>query len=317
VARRLTGGRGRNNLTRKPMIRTTTLLFSAALLAGGLFTSLSAQQARPGTPGENRGGPRFTEEQREAWRNLSPEERRERARQWQEQRAPGEAPRPAPAADPGPAPEKYIDQLEFRSILSLGGVTQFSLHNPWEGRSFVVTGEQSRNGVEVVEFNEAENSLTIRHEGETRTLALRAARVADLPQDQDMGRGQRREEWEARREEFRVLHEKWRTAVAQSPELQEIDAQFRELGQEFRQTAQALREAGRDSPEGERLREQMRETRQEFQLLSEYTVLKLQDHPDFSDRDRENMQQVVRMMSGRGEGRRGGWGERAGDQSAR
>jgi hypothetical protein len=290
------------------MIRITCILGSAALLMGGFFTGLSAQQE-----GE-REGRRFSEEQRREFMQLSPEERRERARQWREAREGGETTpqRAQPEVPQEPAPEQYIDQLVFRSILTLDGVTQFSLHNPWENRTFWISQEQGRNGVEVVEFKADENTLTIRHEGETRDLALSSARVAEL-QEAPNARDSRRQAWEQRREELRELHEKWRSAVAESAELQELDQQFRELGGEFRQTIQAMRELPEDSPERQQLRAQLHEMREDFSLLSEYTVLQLQNNPNFNEQDVDSMQRLVRMMAARGDdSARGGWEGRRG-----
>src|SRR5690606_18560827 len=119
----------------------------------------------------------------------------------------------------------------------------FSLHNPFEERTFWGSVEEGRNGVEVVEFSAEENALTIRHEGETKKLPLSAARVAELRENPGESREERRARWEARREEFRQFREKWEAAVADSPELQEVQNQFRELGGEFRENMRALRAA--------------------------------------------------------------------------
>ncbi len=288
---------------------------SSVVLLSGMTLTLTAQEER-GRAG--RDGPRLSPEQRQELQELSPEQRRERMRELREARG-NESAEPAPAAVAAEKPEKYVDQLEFRSILSLDGTTQFSLHNPFEARTFWVSAEESRNGVEVVAFDVEKNVLTIRHEGESRELPLSVARVVEMEEEAPAEtREQRRARWEARREEFRQLREKWEAAVAESPELQEVQSQFRELGGEFRDHIRAMREAEEGTPEHQQARAQLREMREEFNLLSEYAKLQLRENPNFTERDLENLGRASRMMAfgdrdrrrGGGEGNRGERGER-------
>lgn len=290
------------------MIRFTCLVGSAAVLLSGITLTVSAQEEREAPViRENR---RPTSAEREGWREMSPEQRQERVRQWRESRDEGES---TPASKAEAKPEKVIDQLEFRSILTLEGKTQFSLHNPFEERTFWVSAGESRNGVEVVEFKDKENVLVIRYEEETRELPLTIARVVEL-EDPKGSREDRRARWNARREEYHKLHEKWEAAVAESPELQEVQQQFRELGGDFREKIQALRAADEGSPEQLKLRGEMTEMREEFTLLSEYAQLQLRDNPEFSEDDLENMGRATRMMAFRGDHNRGGDHNRRGGE---
>lgn len=271
---------------------------------------LPAQEAGESTNDEAvESAPSLTPDERRArWeemRGASDEERRQRMEQWREARE-GRA----EETPEGAAPERYIDQLEFRSILSLGGVTQFSLRNPYENRTLTLSTEEGRNGVEVVEFDAESNALTISHEEETRTLYLRTSRVAEMAvaTNEDEERGSRREQWEARRQRFEEFRAAWDKAAEDSPELREIQTQFRELGGAFRQNREALRAAEEGTPEHQRLQEQEREMREEFRLLGEYSMLEVQRNPAFAEQDVDSLRGMMRGMAWRSgdDDRRGG-----------
>lgn len=281
------------------MSKNLSAFLMAAIFVGGLFGSLSAQEQRGADE-----APRLTpEERREQWTQMRGEAERDRAerlRQFRERRG------TAGASDEA-VPESYLDQLEFSSVLSMGGETQFTLRNRFEDRTLVLTEERGRNGVEVVEFDRAANALTVSHEGETRTLHLRASRVAALA-EQPSERDLRRQMWEERREQIQRFRETWREAAETSPELREIEAQFRDLGGDFRQNRAALQEAEPGTPEYQRLRQREQEMREEFRLLAEYSMLEVRRNPAFAEEDVGSVHGMMRgMMVGedRREGRRG------------
>lgn len=285
------------------MIRYLFAIIAAAALTGGFSSTLSAQEA-PDSAGERatETAPRLTPEQRRAqWqemRNGSAEERRARLEELREAR------RAASVEDGQAEADSYLGRLEFRSIVSIGGVTEFTLHDPETNRSLVVSTEEGTNGIEFVEFNAETNALTVSHEGETRTLHLRSARVDALERDRG---DDRRERWEERREQFRAFRERWERAAENSPELREIEQQFEELGGAFRENWEALRNAEDGTPEHRQLVERQRAMREEFRLLSQYSLMEVERNPAFEEQDAE----VVRgMMRGMMRGRDGGRGDR-------
>lgn len=83
-------------------------------------------------------------------------------------------PPPRPERPPGPQP---LDQIEFRGMAKLGGNLEFSLFDPTEKRSFWIGVGKSEGGFSVVEFNEAEGAVVVRHDGRTRTITLRESKV--------------------------------------------------------------------------------------------------------------------------------------------
>jgi hypothetical protein len=291
------------------MIRTILGIFVAALFTGGLSSTLVSQEASPDIAVEP---PRLTpEDRRSQWeqmRELAPDDRRARLQELRGNRTRGES--QAQAEDPvGPPPENYLEQLEFRSLRSLDGVTEFGLRNPYENRTFVVSAGESRNGVEVVEFDAEQSALKLKHEGKTHTLYLQRSRVAELDVSQDEVGDQRREMWQERRERFRQFRETWQQAAEDSPELRAIEGQFRELVGDFRENRVALQNAPEGSPERERLQGQEREMREEFRLLTEYSMLEVRKNPAFESNDVEALGGMMRWMmySGeRGDGRSGG-----------
>lgn len=288
------------------MTKPSITILAAALFAAGSF--LVAQEAAPAPDGANAEAPRLTpEERRERWerlRNLGPEERRAQIEQWREGRGgPSEA-----ALDSGRSespPENYLEQLEFRSILTLDGITEFSLRNPWEGRTFLISDGNPRNGIEVVEFDAEQGALTLRHEGDTRTLHLQASRVATLEDaEQDWTPERRREMWEARRERFQQFQETWQEAVENSEELREIERQFGELVGEFRENRGRMRDMAPGSDEWDQARAQEHQMREEFRLLTEYSLLEIKENPAFEGQDVEALERMMRGMMMR----QGAWG---------
>ncbi len=160
----------------------------------------------------------------------------------------------------------------------------------------------------MVEFDSEQSALTLRHEGETRTLYLQRSRVVELDESQRGEQDSRREMWEDRRERFRQFRETWQQAAEHSPELREIEGQFRDLAGDFRETRSALRDAEPGTPDHERLRVQEQEMREEFRLLTEYSILEMRKNPAFDPQEVESLQGMMRGMmfrGERGEGRRG------------
>jgi hypothetical protein len=289
------------------MNRYLSAFVALAVLVGGTPSWLPAQE----TPDSNTEAtsvapPRLTpDERRQRWEEMrgnTEEERRQRMAQWRQNREEREA----QATLQEPAPENYIDQLEFRSILSLAGVTQFSLRNPYENRTLVVSAQEGRNGVEVVGFDADSNSLTIRHGEETRTLSLQTSRVVEMAAPQQNDAGSRREMWDARRERFQEFRATWERAAETSPELREIQTQFRELGSDFRRNREVLQAAKEGSPQHQQAQARELEMREEFRLLTEYSMLEVQQNPAFAPEDIESIQGMMRGMMWRSdEGHRG------------
>lgn len=278
------------------MIRSLVGIFAVAWGLGGFAPALISQETNQESAGEL---PRLTpEERREQWeqmRQLSPEERRARLAELRARRG-GEVAETVPEIQP---PESYLDQLEFRGIQSLDGVIEFSLYNPYEERTILLSADQGRNGLEVVGFDREQDALTLEHEGETRTVYLQRARVAELSEAEsrpDAERDERRERWERRRERFREFRQTWEEAAKSSPELRQIEQQFGELVGDFRENRSALRDAPEGSPEREELQEQERAMREEFRLLSEFSVMEMKKNPAFQAEDVDSMEGMLRGL---------------------
>src|SRR5690625_884560 len=267
------------------------------------------------------GAPRLTpEERREQWsrtRGLAPEDQRARLNELRENRlqnrgdlADSEAvqAREDVVEETDQEEGTWLEQLQFRSIVSLDGRTEFRLHDPVNERAFSVSENESRAGVEVVSFDPEQNALTLRHEGEVRELFLERARVAEMAEPTDREE-MRRQRWRQWRERMRDFREKWDQAKVDSPELQAIEAQFEELGADFRRNREALRNAEEGSEERRQLELQQREMREEFRLLTEYSVLELRKHPAFEPEELQGMERMMGRMMGQ-RGRRGNRGDR-------
>lgn len=312
------------------MINQSVLAVLIVFLTGS-FSVLLSQDNGPD------GAPRLTpEERRERWgrmRGEAPEDQRARLAELRENRLQNreepvtDAASVSEAEDLGENVEQeertWLEQLQFRSILTLDGTTEFRLHDPVDERTFSVSENEGRAGVEVVSFDSEQNALTIRHEGKERQLFLERARVAELTESDQMSENEelRRQRWQQWRERMHDFREKWDQAKADSPELQEIEVQYQELGADFRRTREALRNAEEGSEEHRQLQVQQREMREEFRLLSEYSLLELQKHSSFEPEELQGMQRMMgRMMNQRGGGgnrgnRWGGRGAQTGGES--
>ncbi len=298
--------------------RSIRILLAASVAFGASVTALLAQETEPAERERRpRGG------QWEEFRNLPPEERRARMEQWRNmsdeeraamrermraERAERAEPPTPPTPELPPKPEKAIDQWLFRSVLTLEGRTQFSLHNPWENATFWIGEGDTRRGVKVVSHQADENTLTIRVEEEEKTLPLTTSRVAALPEEREDPRADRRAEWAERREQFNRFRAAWEEAAKTSPELREIESQFRQLAEEFRDLRQAARDLPEDAPERQQLRLQQREMFEEVRLLSEMATLQARQHPAFEDENIDNMERMIArglMFQGDGSGQPG------------
>lgn len=108
-----------------------------------------------------------------------------------EERRPEPRPRPEPPRGPQP-----LDQLEFRGLTKFGGELAFSLYDATESRSFWIGVGQSEAGFNVVEYDEGEDAVVVRHDGNTRTVALHESKVQEMPESEarpaQRGSGDRR-----------------------------------------------------------------------------------------------------------------------------
>jgi hypothetical protein len=86
-------------------------------------------------------------------------------------------PPPQPQRPPPPAQPQPLDRLEFRSIARFNGVETFSLFDPTENRRFWLGLNQTDSGFTVTDYNPKEDSVVVKHEGKTRTIALHEAKI--------------------------------------------------------------------------------------------------------------------------------------------
>ncbi len=315
-------------------MKTILAALAVAIFVGvlGAGTELFSQESG------RREAPRLTpEERRSRWnemRGRTPEQRRARLEELREERLEARpeserveateeqrTPEGSIADDFGGAEESLLSRLEFRSVIAIDGVTEFSLHDTLEERTFLISSKEGRNGLEVIEFKPETNALTLRHGEETRTLYLRAARVAEVEQSQqlDSEQARRQERWRQRREQFQQFRSNWEQAAAESPELRQIETHFQELMRDYGENRSQLESAADGTPEHAQLREQQQAMREEFRLLTEYSVMEMRKNPAFAQQDVDMLERMLRGMMFRSNrdrnrdgGRSGGEGWRRG-----
>lgn len=240
-------------------------------------------------------------------------------------------PAPPPAADetppppPEPAPEppqqrpaprgaegaELLDRLEWRGILSVDEKVQFSLHDPADNRGFWIGFDDATRGVEVAEYDEEENTLTLRQGEETRTLSLSGSSVAALeeqappdppalvqtPSAAAAPEGDAAEDVpEGLDEEARRVAELWGEAIEGSAQLREVDDRFRELRLETERVEQAMEQVPPEAPEFEALVTRRRELEEEARVLSEAALVEARTNPVLQDEAGEEFGDALRQQ---------------------
>ena len=87
-----------------------------------------------------------------------------------------------PDTRPEPQPSGAISKLvEFRGIFTLDNITQFSLYNKRENKSYWVSESQPEGGISIVNYYELSKAITVSMNGRTERLTLMSATNAPLP----------------------------------------------------------------------------------------------------------------------------------------
>lgn len=94
-----------------------------------------------------------------------------------------EPPRQARARPTPPRQPQPLDKLEFRSIANFGGKRTFSLFDPTQNRSYWLGIDETEAGFTVVDYQEKEDSVVVRHEGRTRTVPLHVSKIQAMAQE--------------------------------------------------------------------------------------------------------------------------------------
>jgi hypothetical protein len=85
-----------------------------------------------------------------------------------------------PGTAPVEAPPSPLDRLELRGITTVGGSPVFSIFDPGSSRGYWVGVNENFAGVTVSEFNDRDESLTVRSGPHVRTLRLKEARIVAM-----------------------------------------------------------------------------------------------------------------------------------------
>ena len=83
-----------------------------------------------------------------------------------------------PELQPSGAISKLV---EFRGLITLGNVTQFSLYNKRENKSYWVSKNQSEGGISIGHYDERSKAITVSLNGRTERLTLMSATNTPLP----------------------------------------------------------------------------------------------------------------------------------------
>ena len=85
-------------------------------------------------------------------------------------------------ARPELQPSGAISKLvEFRGLITLGNVTQFSLYNKRENKGYWVSENQSEGGISIGHYDERSKAITVSMNGRTERLTLMSATNTPLP----------------------------------------------------------------------------------------------------------------------------------------
>lgn len=86
-----------------------------------------------------------------------------------------------PAPPPMVAPPVVANQLEFKGVLDLGGVTRFSVFDKRTGKSQWLELNQMHGDMQVVRYDERKNSIMVRSGGRTEEIAMKKADGKSMP----------------------------------------------------------------------------------------------------------------------------------------
>ena len=191
-----------------------------------------------------------------------------------------------------------LENLELRSVISMGGRPQFSLSDRARDISFWIALNETRHGIQVTEYLRDSNQIVVRYDGRTRRIGLSDVEIGPLTtQTQEssqastgvrpaFGGGERSDQ---RNPEERMRHilETWDTQIRDNPRLRDIDEHMGEHYREFQNLRQSMwNTTDHDSPEFQRLRERRLELREEMQVLHTLTQREVENNPAFEDIDR-------------------------------
>lgn len=87
----------------------------------------------------------------------------------------------APPPPPPPVNGPISRELEFRGIVELNGVLEYSLFHKTEQKGYWLEENQSKNGIEVRGFNRNSKTLTVSMNGRTEQLTLMSPNETPLP----------------------------------------------------------------------------------------------------------------------------------------
>lgn len=198
------------------------------------------------------------------------------------------------------------ESIIFRAVVQLpDGVRIFSLHDVARDLVFWIESGQTRHGIEIVKFDPATNELTIRRGEDETILALASTRTRDAMEDLlDAGIGPRPsgiytlgELSMAELEEFIAgfeLHDeltefarRWTTAIAELPEIREIEGRIVTLTEKGTAIMENLRAYERGSAAHQRLMKEGIRVGEEMTEITHWIEKILMEHSTFLEGDLE------------------------------
>lgn len=85
-------------------------------------------------------------------------------------------------SQPKPQPSILLSKLiEFRGFYTLGKITQFSIYDKKDKKSYWISQNQSEGGIRVNNFDKHSKSVTISMNGRTERLTLMSASNTSIP----------------------------------------------------------------------------------------------------------------------------------------
>ena len=188
-----------------------------------------------------------------------------------------------------------LESLELRSVFSIGGRPQFSLRDPVRDLSFWIYLNETRHGIQVIEYSRENNQIVARYGERTRRIGLSDAEIVPMSTEEPAGAatsglrpayGGVREERRNPEERMQHILSTWDAHARQNPRLRAIDEHIGEYYQEFQDIRQGLwTTTDHDSPEFQRLRERRQELQEEMQVLVQLTQREVENIPDFEGID--------------------------------
>jgi hypothetical protein len=189
-----------------------------------------------------------------------------------------------------------LERLELRSVFSIGGRPQFSLRDPVRDLSFWIYLNETRHGIQVIEYSRETNQIVARYGDRTRRIGLSDAEIVPLGTQEQTDAttsglrpayGGVREEQRNPEERMQYILNTWDAHSRQNPNLRAIDEHISEYYQEFQDIRQRLwTTTDHDSAEFQRLRERRQELQEEMQVLVQLTQREVENIPDFEGIDR-------------------------------